>query len=256
MAFEDPVITSTSVLEQQRKALEQFDAQLEPLGLTKEQIERQTLPELEGSLERINDAMKHPESFGIIKLKMIAGTGLVITSAQSEAHFEIGIMPVLLERKKFILERIRELKGEQNVESLRGIVEEMHESEVRVKLEKGIEELKNQSETLMRQTQEVEQARLQEERISHEKIARLEMEMKERRARIWQAFLEKESVATIIGSFLLIVLTICMIIAMFTSVQSTEILNNAFLLILGYFFGQTVGRSMSTSGNKPPEGKG
>jgi uncharacterized membrane protein len=231
-----------SFQEEKRKALEQFEDQLEPLDLTKIKIEQQNLSELESSLDRVNDAIKNPESFGVLRLKMVADLGLIVAKSQSEAQFEIGIMPLLLERKKLILERIRELKAMQNVESLRDIAEEIPEDEVRVKIESRIEELKRQSEDFIKEAQEVEQARQKEERLSQEQLARLEMEMKERRARIWQTFLEKESVATMIGSLLLIILTVCLVIAMFTKIQSTDILNNAFLLILGYFFGQTVSR--------------
>lgn len=237
-----------SIQEQKRKALEQFETQLEPLGLTKIQIDQQTLPELEASLERVNDAMKNPESFGVLRLQMTTDAGFLIVKGTTEAHFEIGIMPLLLERKKLIIERIRELKAKQHVDGLRDIAEEIPEGEVRTKIELRINELKTQSEALVRQAQEVDQARLQEEKLSQEQIARLEMEMKERKARIWKTYLERESVATIVGSFLLIIITVCLLIAMFTKVQSTDILNNAFLLILGYFFGQTVSKKQGTSG--------
>lgn len=49
--------------------------------------------------------------------------------------------------------------------------------------------------------------------------------------------------ATYVGAFLLVVLTFVQVVAMFSpTTHNSEIINNAFLLILGYFFGQSVGR--------------
>ena len=73
-----------------------------------------------------------------------------------------------------------------------------------------------------------------------EKEIRLEMEISERKAKLLLSFFEKESVATIIGAVLLIIMVIAQLVAMFTGIKSTDILNNSFLLILGYFFGQSL----------------
>ena len=73
--------------------------------------------------------------------------------------------------------------------------------------------------------------------------ARLEMERTERRAAVRQQFLARESVATIVGGFLLLVLSTALIVAMFTATAVPTILSNGFFIILGYFFGQTAGRA-------------
>jgi uncharacterized membrane protein len=44
--------------------------------------------------------------------------------------------------------------------------------------------------------------------------------------------------ATLIGAVLLVVLTVVLVIAMFTRTTVPELISNAFLIILGYFFGQ------------------
>jgi hypothetical protein len=50
--------------------------------------------------------------------------------------------------------------------------------------------------------------------------------------------------ATYVGAFLLIILTIVQVAAMFSeTLHTSEIINNAFLLLLGYFFGQSVART-------------
>jgi uncharacterized membrane protein YoaK (UPF0700 family) len=68
-------------------------------------------------------------------------------------------------------------------------------------------------------------------------------EINERRYRIIKSFLARESVATIIGAILLFCLTIVLIVAAFMHTALPEIINNAFLLILGYFFGRETNRA-------------
>jgi hypothetical protein len=55
--------------------------------------------------------------------------------------------------------------------------------------------------------------------------------------------------ATYVGAFLLIVLTFAEIVAMFLGeTYKSEIVTNAFLLVLGYFFGQTGTRAAPRPG--------
>jgi hypothetical protein len=229
--------------EQLEKSKSQFESQLIRLELGKEQIESQTLPELEQSLERINDALKNPDSFGTVRLKLVADIGFVVAKTGAEANYEIGVVPILLERKKLIIDRIRQLRGEQKIETLNDEIKNVPQDKVRVKLEKQLEELKAESLRYNQQAKEIEQARLQEQLNSQEKMRRLEQEIAERKAKTWQSYFRRELMATIVGSLLLLILAITQLIAMFKNIQTTEIVNNAFLIILGYFFGQTVSRA-------------
>ncbi len=78
--------------------------------------------------------------------------------------------------------------------------------------------------------------------------------MLERRSKIWLSFLERESVATILGGVLLIVITLAQIGAMLFKIAPSDTLNNTFLVVLGYFFGQSTSRTSSTPArNNPPE---
>ncbi len=62
------------------------------------------------------------------------------------------------------------------------------------------------------------------------------------RTRIWQTRLSRDSIAAIVGGVLLIALATATIVAMFTDTEVTDVVQNSFLLILGYFFGAAVGR--------------
>ncbi len=229
--------------EQKNKILAQYEGQLTDLGLAKEQIEEQSLQELEASLERINDALKHPESFGVMNVKLSATVVLVITSVDSESIFQIGIVPVLLERKKLILERIKLIKENQGIQSLRDMIGSISENDVKEKLEKKINEISSFASKQAEETKKIENERIKAEIESQERLQKLEIEMMEKRANIRRSYFEKDSVAPFIGGALLLVLGGCLIVAMFTDIESTEIIDNTFLLILGYFFGQSVIKS-------------
>ncbi|MFM7888744.1 MAG: hypothetical protein ACKPCM_19095, partial [Pseudanabaena sp.] len=156
--------------------------------------------------------------------------------------FEIGILPTLLERKQLILERIRLIKSsERKVSNLRDLVEQLHDEDAKATLLSEIDKLESaQIESQKLQSEQnkviVEQSR-EDERLKAElnKITLLK-----EKSKIWLSFLERESVATIVGAVLIIIITITQIVAVFSKIPTSEILNNSFLVILGYFFGQAV----------------
>lgn len=75
------------------------------------------------------------------------------------------------------------------------------------------------------------------------------IEIQERKWNMRKAlFIDREPAAVLVGGFLLIVVTGALIVGMFSHTTPPEILANAFLLILGFFFGQSSARE-----NKPPQ---
>lgn len=223
------------------RARDFFEPQLRKLGLDVDSINHQTLDELHRSLGTINDLIAHPESFGAFKIS--ASGGLAILSTTVESQVEIGPLPILLERKQLILQRIAALRGEQKIHNLRDLAAQVADEELKAVLEKEITDLE-ESKQYQQQADKVEKereavvARYEEDR--HRVL--LELERFERRSKVWQRFLERESVATIVGALLLVMLAIVLTIAMFTNVAVSAVISNSFLLILGYFFGQTVAR--------------
>jgi len=221
-----------------------FEPQLARLGLSVEQIERQGLDELNQSLIKVNDAISHPDSFGTLKLMFSADAGVLMTTARQEAHMEIGILPLLLERKSLILSRIKNLVGEQRIESLKDLVGTVADPQLRDKIESELSVLAEQSRRLAEQESAVAQAQAAQIASRDEALAKLRAELFERRLRAWTGFFAKESMATYVGAFLLIVLTFVQVVAMFLGASyKSEIISNAFLLLLGYFFGQSVARA-------------
>jgi len=226
-----------------------FESQLKDLGLAKEQIESQSLHDLQQSLETVNEALKHPESFGILRFKVSAQFGVILTSSKSDAHFERGILQLLLSRKKLILERIRTLSTNQKIDSIKDLINQVDDENLKVKLNKEVSDLKNEAQRLREQANNVDQKQTQEAVKTQVELERLKTELFERRSKVWFSLLERESAATIIGGILLLIILIAHIFAIFCKFSIPEILNNAFLIILGYFFGQSTNDLQKRRGN-------
>lgn len=230
-----------------------FEPQLKALGLGEEQIKEQNLDQLLQSLDRINDAIQNPDSFGKLGLSIDAEVGVFVTKSTATSTMQIGILPLLLERKRLILDRIAILKGEEKIEGLQELVQRIPDDDIRDQLQSEIKELKETSDQLRRQISEVERAQKEqsEEELDELEALARKTEIFERRSKVWLTFLERESVATIVGSILLVVIVISLLLAMFLNIETTDIVNNGFLVLLGYFFGQTISRAKADEPSAP-----
>jgi hypothetical protein len=238
------VLESKSALNIRELMHKQFETHLIALGLSKGQIEKQNVTELHQSLDRVKDAMQHPESFGVVKVE---GNAAVF-----KYNYEASIFPLLLERKSLIIDRLKVLEKKEEIVDLREKAESAHNQEETEEYEKKIKELQTaiitieekyaKSEEAMRLSLEEAQSDVKKQELAERK-ERLKLETWERRTQIFQRFLERESVATIVGGMLLVLVTLFMIVVTIWNMKALDILSNAFLVILGYFFGQSVGRA-------------
>jgi CheY-like chemotaxis protein len=216
-------------------AEEIFDSQMHALGLAEDQIGEQSLEELTESLERVNEALTNPDSFGIIDVRLASDGSVVDSSSVHDAQMRYGILPVLLQSKRTILRRMRELGGAEAIRSLEQLAQVGATST-------------DQANALVAEA--LANARIaatagqQESQLALEVTRKRELiEITRARAEIWHSFLARESMASIVGGLLLVVLSVALIVAMFTNTAPPEVVVNAFLLILGYFFGQSAARS-------------
>jgi hypothetical protein len=142
-----------------------FEPKLTKIGLSKSQIEAQNLDELKISLETANNALQYPEQFGILKVEVSLERGqliAVITRSNSEFTYEIGILPILLDRKRQILERISILEGEQKVASLRDLVKSIKDLNTRSNLEKELDGLEVNTKELSNKLENIRQQKEQQ----------------------------------------------------------------------------------------------
>jgi hypothetical protein len=173
-----------------------FEPQLESIGLSAEQIEGQTLEELEVSLTNVNVAIQHPESFGLMSVSFAVNAGkltALIVPSEGQGHMSIGALPVLLERKSMILRRIAVLRPQAQLSDLEKIVvNTIEDPQERESLLKSIETSKEvavvQARSLQLQAEQTDQER--------ERSMRLQFELKERTSALRRSWFERESVAS------------------------------------------------------------
>lgn len=145
MGFREPGFEFNNAVDQLRKLLRSFFLeQLKALSLTTEQISTQTSEKLETSLETVNNAIERADSFGVFGVRITAKGEAIIASSNTESHFEIGILPLLLEAKKLILERLAELRKQEHIENLEQLVNRVSDNSLREKLSLELSNLNSQ----------------------------------------------------------------------------------------------------------------
>lgn len=120
-----------------------FEAQLERLNLGVAQIQTQDIVALEDSLVRVDDALRSPDSFGVLKMSVTASGPILIVKSNTEAHLQIGVLPVLLERKTLIISRLRELRSQRPISTLKELIDSVVDSGLRERLRTELEAASN-----------------------------------------------------------------------------------------------------------------
>jgi len=93
-----------------------YESHLAALGLDEAQLMAQSPAELARSLERLQDALTHPEAFGVLRLKLTP-QGYVVALSGAPAHHEMTIAPLLLARKQWIEARLESASPPQPPQS-------------------------------------------------------------------------------------------------------------------------------------------
>ena len=151
---------------------------------------------------------------------------------------------ILIEKKELLLKRMAELKNQEadrSISHIKDVVKVIEDEETRssiISMIKDLESVIIEKNQIARSAVDIEEER---------ELMLIKLEAEERRAetklKFIKRFLAKESVATITGSFLLIIITLVLLFGMFQGVIESKIIENGFLVLLGYFFGQTVTRT-------------
>ncbi|MFK0108642.1 hypothetical protein [Streptomyces sp. NPDC091217] len=225
---------------------------LDSLGLSVDAIKNYNLPELELALTRINEAISHPEQFGTIS----ATSQVKFWVVEAGPEVTIGILPFLLERKRLILDRIQEMRSEEQLGGLQDLIERLPAGPEKEALKKQLAALETEAAAAREQDRaaakadSAAQARVvegwQKERKAKEKAEDKLKEFREKQLfeeemaeRKWKRRVAREPIATIVGAILLVALTGVFMVSMFLKLTPSTLLSNSFLIILGYFFGQS-----------------
>jgi len=235
-----PVAQTLDPGEAVKIARESFASELRSLGIAADQIEGQTLEELSESLKRVDKALENPDAFGLVNIVRMSGdNGLV---GPADEHFTVGILPCLLECKRQILARISEYSG-QSAEALIEHLAQLQGAPSVDDIAKALNLVRDAHSAAQQEAELNRSLAVQRERIA----------LYERKAKVVQSFIARESIASIVGSLLLLMFAVTLIVAMFRGTTVTEVVQSAFLIILGYFFGQSAGRTRDGTDDAPSE---
>lgn len=232
---------------EQAKNFEQFfEAQLSAIGLADDQLKKQSVHELRDSLEALNDAIRNPDSFGTLHLRMDGKVGLIVTTIGAQSHIQIGVLPLLLKKKKFLLERLRALEVSESVSHLKEELTEERDTNKQKSLEEKILHMEDQIKVSLERSESYSRADITHSLEAAAKKAAIADESFERKAKVWQELLARESVATLIGAALVFLITATLL---FSKTEAPSVITNAYLVIIGFFFGQTM-RPNNKNSNK------
>ena len=206
---------------------------LDQTNLGVDQIQSQTLPDLKQSLERINHLIEDLK-------KSIGGASF---KSELVGQASIYTMPLLLERQKMVIDRIRQLESEEEITKIVTVVR----SDAATDVEQEIENMKSMNEKWVAISIENERARNKAleaaNKVTEDTLHRQEKGAAGRQWPELPKFIENESVPTIISAFLIVVIVIFLLIFSLLHITSLQVLNDAFLVILGFFFGHAVAKA-------------
>ncbi|MEU0134902.1 hypothetical protein ABZ172_12880 [Streptomyces sp. NPDC006296] len=157
-----------------------------------------------------------------------------IQSDSVNPEFRMRARAQLHRRKELIASRLYEVSSKRQISSLREAVDLIPESGNREKIEAELDALEKTAEAHASDSRR----NIAEQSEWDKSDALLKQHISERKWNVRAQLLARESVATLVGSLLLVGLATVITVAMFLNVQVTEILTNSFLIVLGYFFGQ------------------
>jgi len=223
--------------------LKKIDSQLTDLGLSKAQISQQSIKKLKQSLNRIDGFIARPESF--LKQKFS-------DTINSETDFKLFILPILLERRIFVLRTFDDLVGKIKNDELRSISKRISDTDAKSSIEQIFDDLQLKDSILKKEYQKIEKLR-RSIYSEQQKFSSNFKELTETRDKTSNYFRSSEFMTTLIMGTLLILTIFLNAIAPFVNIKVPDILNSTFFIILGFFFGQRIGKLASLRETKEAE---
>jgi len=219
------------------KSNEAFQVVLGTYNLDWESVERMDLDALKAAKLRMEELFLKQDFLKVNEIYYKRGADFNIKGNEQINGIRFSIFYQYKKLHNYITKRIKEIEQSQSVESIEKLVEEIKDTDLKGRFEEQLIELKDTNKRL-----EAELISLNEKKglVSEEiEYSKHKTEMMEKKYNIFLKFLDKESVASLVGAILLLLMGISLIIMMFYEINPIQIVQSAFLLILGYFFGHS-----------------
>ncbi|KAA2223097.1 hypothetical protein [Chryseobacterium sediminis] len=215
-----------------------FEDLLKDLKLDTKTISVLDQDELEEKLVMIDELLSNEDFINKHSFVYTNKENFSITNiGENFTGFNVSIKYKLNDIKEYIQIRINQLKRLSRVKSINELVDGLPENSVKENLLREIKDLKHQNEIsdqLLKQHQQIKS-----DINSEKEFLTAKTQSWKDKSDIILKFLDRESIASIIGSVLLLFMGICLLVMMFLGREPIKIVESAFLLILGYFFGHS-----------------
>jgi len=229
----------------EEKSYKFFEPRINDLGFSYEELSNLDVVQLQSKIDSLNKIINDHEkviSIGVKEFRRDKDYKLPPNEDPRTTGFGFSAYANLYERRKYIFDIIRKKTRIEKVDSLGGLIDNIVDKDLKEKLVKELKDFNTQVNELEVQEKINNENELHKSSIKQLEITEKKLEVFEKKSKIWMTILAKESIASVIGAFLLIVIAISLIVSMFLGTETTEIVESAFLLILGYFFGHAVSK--------------
>ncbi|MET9265497.1 hypothetical protein [Amycolatopsis sp. NPDC004079] len=211
-------------------------------GLDSSSLEKQSVDDLRASLDRLDAFIVRQQKKLELHEEALAtesgSKGRADALRKVNAHR--SALKISLERREQILELINGLTVGQEIGKLRNAVSGVDDAGTKGEFHRLLGEFESKTGQIDGELKETSR-KIAEVEVEAAAMA-TDIDKYERKAKVWQNFLAKESVATYVGAAILLIMCLAVVAAMFAAVEINQVLSSAFLLVLGYFFGQSTGK--------------
>lgn len=182
--------------------------------------------ELDKALQWVEEAEKNFAQYGDVGYIIPRGNGVATETV--DIRFPLArIRPMLLARRAELSAKSLELR-------MSAIVKRTDPQDTEIlELQGKVKDLSDELQSMAKANARAD---------DQERIERMKRETSIHKAKLWQSWFTRESIASLMGALLLFIFGLCVVYAMISHTAIPDLLSNAFLLILGYFFGQSTGR--------------
>jgi hypothetical protein len=228
-------------------AYDKLEKKINLIGLSSNHIKDLSIEQLRGKIGEIDsilDDRKKIKETGELNYFRDENFSIPKEIEPEFGGFHFNVAENLINKKREILELIKLKDRATKIESISGLVDNISEPELQQKFKSELEELQNQAQKFEAEEQKLDEDTLKIKSIQRElELSKSKIDLFDKKSQIWLRILGKESIASILGGVILLIMSISLLVAMFVDIETSNIIESAFLLILGYFFGQAVSKS-------------
>lgn len=228
--------------ELRHKALIRFNEILAEKGLDKNTLDKLDISELSSKKTHLKRLRNSQTFLGEHAIRFEEGLNYLVQEPFEDrprriVGFAFSILELINENINFINLKLKEEEHVKITNSINGIINEIQDPNLRTKLDEEFNHLKEQSKRIEDiLTQEDSRKTSFAEQIE---LRKSEVDILGQKSEVYLRFLNRESIASIIGSILLLLMGLSLLVMMFLQKEPIQIVQSAFLLILGYFFGHS-----------------